>query len=46
MAITGCGINSKSTKHKDKCNNKTEATKKQNDETRDKHFFQNTVKIT
>jgi hypothetical protein len=40
MATTGCGISHKDTKHKDKCSkDKTNAAKKQNDETTDKYFF-------
>jgi hypothetical protein len=47
MATKGCGISHKDKNHTDKCsNNKTKTTQKQNEETKDKYFFQNTVKIT
>jgi hypothetical protein len=39
MAIIGCGISHKDTKHTNKCsNNKTKTTQKQNDETEDKYL--------
>jgi hypothetical protein len=47
MATIECGISHRDTKHTDKCsNNKTKTTQKHNDETTDKYFFQNTVKLT
>jgi hypothetical protein len=46
MAIIGCGISHKDTKHTDKCNNKTKTTQNQYDETTDKYLFQNTMEIT
>jgi hypothetical protein len=46
MNTIRCGINHKDTKYTNKCsNNETKTTQKQNDETTDKYFFQNTVKI-
>jgi len=40
MAIIGCGISHKYTKHKDKCSdNKIKTTEKLYDETTDKYFF-------
>jgi hypothetical protein len=40
MAKIECGIIHKDTKHTDKCsNNKTETTRKKNDETTDKYFY-------
>jgi hypothetical protein len=46
IVTIGCEISYKDTKHTDKCsNNKTKTTQKQN-ETVDKYFFQNLVKIT
>jgi hypothetical protein len=50
MATTGCGISHKDIKQTHKCNNnnnnKRDTTQKQYDETPDKYFFQNTVKVT
>jgi hypothetical protein len=47
MAMMRCGISQKDIKLTDKCStNKTKTAQKQNDETTEKCFFQNTVKIT